>query len=625
MKKKAIGILSVTSRGFGFVTPEDPNLKEDIFIPKRYMSSAADKDLVEVEITTKKNNVKGPEGIISNIIKRAKSHIIGVIISCNKSHYIAFIPSLINRYAEVKSKKKLKKGDRILIKVIDWTEENLHVIGSFSKLFGNIKDPEIDVEIALYDYNIDSVFSKKTLLDIENLKKEPQEKDLKNRVDFTALNCITIDPKTAKDFDDAISLKRNGQGGFDLGVHIADVAHYVKDDTYLDKDAFSRCNSTYFPGRCIPMLPEKLSNGLCSLKENVIRLTVSVKMQFDATGNLKDYQIVRSYIKSRKRLSYEKAYEIYKKQEKSTLFTQIENMVNLSKLLKQKRLERGSIDFALNEAKVVVDKKGSPLRIELVEYDITHQMIEEFMLKANEIVAQHLEKKGKSLIFRIHEEPNPETFEDFYQYAKILGFKLPKKPNHRDIQHLFEQAKDTPFLEQLSISFIRNMKVALYSPDNIGHYGLALNHYTHFTSPIRRYSDLVIQRLLFDEKQSRDIDLIAKKCSEKERNSFKAEMNIIYLKKLRLLNSYLKKHPSKVFNATISKIKPYFIYFEIEDFFIEGSVHISELHEDYFIFNSKKLSMEGEWTDINYNVGDKIQVKPKEINLALMKVSWKII
>lgn len=264
------------------------------------------------------------------------------------------------------------------------------------------------------------------------------------------------------------------------------------------------------------MLPPELSNELCSLKPKVKRLTISVIAEFDASGTLIDYQIFRSCIKSRKRLTYKEALAIIQKRKKSPLLPLLERMVELCNLLKQKRFDRGSIDFAIAEGVVIVDKNGEPERIERVEYDITHQMIEEFMLKANEIVAVHLNKMGKELIYRIHDEPSAETFEDFYNYARALGFFLPPKPTPRDIQKLFEQAKDSALASQLSVSFIRSMKLAFYSPENIGHYGLALEHYCHFTSPIRRYTDLIIQRLLFNEEDPKaDLTEIAEVCSAK--------------------------------------------------------------------------------------------------------------
>ncbi|MBI3237037.1 MAG: RNB domain-containing ribonuclease, partial [Chlamydiales bacterium] len=283
-------------------------------------------------------------------------------------------------------------------------------------------------------------------------------------------------------------------------VHIADVAHYVKPGSALDQEAIIRCNSTYFPGTCIPMLPEQLSNELCSLKPEVVRLTVSVLMDFDKEGTLIGHEVVRSCIYSAKRFTYFEAKDVLDKKVKSPYAKSLELMVELCQLLKKKRHERGSIDFALPETVILIDEKGEPTGVKKIEYDITHQLVEEFMLKANEMVAKELNLRKRPVLYRVHEEPSEENFTDFYQFARSLGFTLPAKPTPIDIQEMFDEAKKSPHSHQLSVAFIRSMRLAQYSPNNIGHFGLALEHYSHFTSPIRRYSDLVTQRLLFNEE-----------------------------------------------------------------------------------------------------------------------------
>ena len=301
-------------------------------------------------------------------------------------------------------------------------------------------------------------------------------------------------------------------------------------------------------------------------------------------------------------------------------------MVELCHLLKQKRFERGSIDFSIPDNVLIVDSHGEPQRIETHEYDITHQMIEEFMLKANEIVATHLSRLGHMLIYRIHEEPASETFEDFYAFARSLGFKLPKNPDHKDIQHLFKEAKDSPLLVQLSIAFIRSMKLAAYSPDNIGHYGLALDHYCHFTSPIRRYSDLVIQRLLFDElPKNTDLQKVALDCSEKERISFRAETSVTQLKKLRLAQKFYNADPGRIYPATITKTKPFALFFEIKELGIDGSFHISEIGNDYFEYSQKKMSFRGKRTGKTFCIGQEILVRLDRLDLICRQAVWSCV
>jgi ribonuclease R len=464
-------------------------------------------------------------------------------------------------------------------------------------------------------------FDEKVKNEAKNLKITT--KDLDDRVDLTNLRAITIDPKTAKDYDDAISIQKNKNNTFSLGVHITDVAFFVKQNSYLDIEARKRGNSTYFPSKCVPMLPTELSNNLCSLKENEIRLTVSVLIDFDENGELIKYDIVKSYIKSRKRFSYEQAFEILESTKKNEYKKDLENLKNLALLLKKKRFDRGSIDFALSDSVIILDKNENPIKVEIVEYDITHQMIEEFMLKANEIVATHIDKKKKNLIFRIHEEPSIENLEEFFNFARSLGFYLPKKPKTEDLQKLFIEAKNTKLLKLLSINFIKSMRLAIYSKENIGHFGLALTHYTHFTSPIRRYSDLVIQRILFDEEDS-DINLskISKFTSDKERNSAKAENSVIYLKKLRLLKTFYKKDPNKKYLATITKIKPFGIIFEIEELLLDGFINLSDIEYDYFIYEITYLK--GRRTKEMLKLGDKIHLKIKSIDLIMLDVKYFI-
>ncbi len=608
-------------KGFGFVSVS--GLDKDVFIPKQYMGNAVNGDTVEIEITG--SAPKGPEGRVIAILKRSRSHLGCTILEKEKSHYLAHAMLLGPQktvYVKPSRKCKLDVGDRIICKVLDWNTNESAVSAEFVTRIGNISDPSCDVSAAIEEFELQSDFSKEA---IEEAKAYGKRISSKGRLDLTKLETVTIDPDTAKDFDDAISLTQDEKGHFFLGVHIADAAWYVKKGSHLDSEAFARCNSTYFPGTCLPMLPEALSTELCSLKPNVKRLTISVLSEFDPTGSLIDTQIVRSCIKSRKRFTYEEAFEVLEKRKKSPYLPLLERMVALCKLFKQKRRERGSIDFAMSDGKIVVDEKGAPVKIVQVDYDITHQMIEEFMLKANEIVSIHLAGLGKEQIFRVHEEPSNEAFEDFYSYARALGFFLPSKPSPADLQQLFEKAKDSPLAPQLSVSFIRSMKQALYSPENIGHFGLALEHYCHFTSPIRRYTDLVIQRLLFDEvADDADLSAIALACSEKERLSMRAENSVVLLKKLRLAAAALEMSPSKSYTVAITKTKPFAIFFEVGEFALEGSVHVSELGNDYFEYNPKTLSFRGSRTGRTFSIGSQVSVRLASVDLIRQNASWEI-
>lgn len=617
------GPISVHPKGFGFISqPEGP----DVFVPKQFMNDAVDGDEVKVEVNPIVS-AKGPEGKVVAILKRNRTHLAGTVLTESHRHYTAYSPLLgPDKPIWVKADKGvLKEGDRIICKILNWSNESDLVEGELSERIGHISDPSIDIQAAVQEFQLPDRFSEEVVAEARKFGAKVSPKEAKKRYDISDWECVTIDPITAKDFDDAITLTRDEKGHYILGVHIADVAHYVPSGGILDQEAFRRCNSTYFPGKCVPMLPEELSNELCSLKPNVKRLTQSVFAEFDPKGDLVGYQIERTCIKSQKRFSYEEAFEVLQKKKKSPHLPLLERMVELCHLLKQKRMERGSIDFSMPADVIQVNPHGVPTGIVRSEYDITHQMIEEFMLKANELVAIHLASQGKPLIYRVHEMPAAESLKDFYAFARSLGFSLPQTPTRRDIQKMFQEAHSSPLLPQLSVSFIRSMRLAAYSPENLGHYGLALEHYCHFTSPIRRYTDLIIQRLLFDElPPEADVEAVATACSEKERVSFRAESSVVILKKLRLAKMSLDEDAERIYPATITKVKPFAIFFEVPAFALEGTIHVSQIGGDFYEFNPTKMSFRGSRTGKTFSAGQPIQVKLEAINFILLQSQWKI-
>ena len=621
------GVLRMHPKGFGFVIPDDSALHpEDIFIPKHLTDNAVEGDHVEVAINLESRSDKGPEGKIVSVTKRARKHLGATIrhIALN-GEITAYAPLLgISKpvLVEAPEESTLQIGDRVILDVQEWGNDKEPTRCTFSHLIGNIEDPSWDVPAAVEEFDIRSTFPKAAVEQAKAHGTSAQAKELKKRLNLSKEECFTIDPDTAKDFDDALNISKDRKGGYKLGVHIADVAHYVPPGTPLDKEAMARSNSTYFPGTCIPMLPEELSNELCSLKPDVIRLTVSVLMEFDKSGTLLKHTIARSYIQSKKRFTYGEAKEVLDGK-KSPHTKALKHMVELCHLLKKKRYERGSIDFSLPELVVMINKKGEPEGLQRIEYDITHQLVEEFMLKANEMVATELNQRGKRLIYRIHEMPQEENFADFLQFARTLGLTVPLKPTHQDLQAIFEEAKKTPYFQQLSVGFIRSMKLAQYSPDNVGHFGLALEHYCHFTSPIRRYSDLIIQRLLFDEEpKEMNIEQIAQRCSEQERVSFRAEMSVKTLKKLRLLSKYFQEDPNREYNAIITKIKPFGLFFELQDLMMEGFLHISELENDYFVYDEKRSILTGRSSGKIHQLGAPIKVRLSHVDLIKIESGW---
>jgi ribonuclease R len=624
-----IGTLRLHHRGFGFVIPDHKTEHpDDIFIPKHLTDNAVDGDRVEVCVSPNVSE-KGPEGKILSVLERGRSHLAGIIYEISgDGSYLVHSP-LLGASKRVIAKPgtlpPLQKGDRIIMKAISWGDQTAPTIGEVSHCLGNILDPACDIPSAIEEFELRGLFPQSVVAEASQFGTETKKSDLKGRLNLTKTTTVTIDPETARDFDDALSISKDRKGHYHLNVHIADVAHYVKPGSALDAEAVQRCNSTYFPGACVPMLPEELSNNLCSLKPDVIRLTQSVLMEFDKSGSLVNYSIERTYIKSCKRFSYEEAFEVLQEKKKSPLLKHLQLMVELCGLLKKKRNDRGSIDFALPELMVVVDAQGKPTGTKWIEYDITHQMVEEFMLKANEIVSTHLDRLGKPQLFRVHEEPAEENMRDFLQLARSFGFMVPETPTKQDLQKLFEEAKKSPYATQLCVGFIRSMKLAIYSPENVGHYGLSLEHYCHFTSPIRRYSDLIIQRQLFEEEVPlSSLEEIALRCSDQERVSFRAEMSVKTLKKLRLIKGQIDEDPSRHYKALITKIKPFGVYFELKELFLEGFLHISELEDDYFIYQQTAGQLFGKFSGKKHYVGEEITVSVVNLNLITQEMQWEL-
>ncbi len=626
LKKEEVfnGVISMHSRGFGFVTIDRPSpYQVDIFIPRHLTQNAVDRDRVEV-VVTNEDSGKGPEGRVVAITKRTHSHIAGVIERVFHNEARAYVPLLgENSFVKVESDEalKLKRGDRVVMEVLKWGDKNEAHQARATHTIGSIDDPSCDVKAAIEEFSLRDDFPIEVVEEAKRFGREVTKNDLEGRVDYRDITALTIDPDTAKDFDDAISISKT-KSGYELIVHIADVSYYVKSGSNLDKEAFLRCNSTYFPGSCIPMLPEALSNELCSLKPDVDRLTLSVVMQFNNSGELTKREMHRGVIRSRKRFTYKGAFEILKG--KSSPFAkELKLMEELCLLLKKQRKLRGSIEFNVPELAIRVDEEGHPEGFDTIEYDITHQMIEEFMLKANESVATHLDKKNIDLTFRVHEEPDQGNIDQFVKMAAALGFKVSTTPDPTELQELFTEASKSPFGPFLITSYIRSMKLAHYSANNIGHFGLSLTHYCHFTSPIRRYSDLVVHRILMGEEETKErLDEVSKRASERERISAKAEGHVKLIKKLRYLQRKDREDPYSEFEAVVVKIKPAGIAFEILGFELSGFLPLSEIAFDYFTFDEKRQSLYGRQSKVTISIGDKLTMLLQEVDLVRLDAKW---
>lgn len=612
------GTIFVHPRGFGFVSSEG---SDDIFIPKDSTANAMDGDTVEAEVTSR--SAKGLEGVVLSIIKRGREEIVGTVCRLFDKTALVVCPMLgPGKTVEIKKPKKLSVGDRIVMQLGDRTSGDAGPLCSFKYSLGSIDDASRDIACSLIEYGLSSTFTEEQLQAAASFGETIPEGPHPGREDLRHLDCFTIDPASARDFDDALSIEKKGELT-ELGVHIADVAHYIKPHSPLDLEAKIRCNSTYFPGECVPMLPEALSNGLCSLRPNVDRMTMSVFMVFDESGELKSHRIVRGIIHSKRRFTYEEAKEILDGKASDRFEKEIQAMHALASKLRQARRERGSVEFAAKEAVINIDAGGMPTGITYVEHDISHQLVEEFMIKANAVVAGHLTQKQKRTIYRIHEEPDEGSREDFVRMANLLGYKIPGNPSPEQIQEVLNSERDTAAGMQLAISYIRSMKLAVYTPDNIGHFGLSLEHYCHFTSPIRRYPDLIVQRILFDENdKNASLDQICETCSKQERISARAEGSVTHLKKLRLAKKLYKQDPKKTYRGLIKEVKPAGIVFSIEEVATEGFLPIGALCPEFLTYNPRAAALESK--SYSFALFSPIEVQIERVDLINSKCRWQI-
>jgi ribonuclease R len=620
------GTISTHPRGFGFVNQPSP--KEDIFIPKAAMNGAIDGDVVDIVTNLVSCSPKGPEGRVLNVVERKRSTLVGTVTESQGKQaiiYSSLLGELHPIVCQLKPSEKVKKGDRVVLKVLSWGQKKEPTECLLDRVLGNVADPRIDIPFVVEESGIRHEFSKATIEEAQQFGTRVKPSELKNRTDVRDLECITIDPDTAKDFDDAISIEMIGST-YRVGVHIADVSHYVRPNSALDIEARQRCNSTYFPNTCNPMLPRELSENLCSLKPKVARLTVSVFFDVTESGDISEWEIVRSVIKSQQRLTYSDAKRILDGTMKSAHAPLLHRMAHVCELLKNRRRERGSVQLYVPELIVKIDDMGCPTGMERVEYDITHQMVEELMLKANEIVAIQLGRNGKEVSYRVHEEPAEEALRDFSSLVASFGFHLPEVPTPQDMQQFFLEAEGSPHASYLAVCYIKSMRQACYSPDNIGHYGLSLEHYCHFTSPIRRYIDIIIHRLLLEEGPDRDaLATICQAASEQERISARAEGSVCLIKKLRYLSQEQKRSPKKLYDAIITRVKPFGIFFDVVDIMLEGFLHVSELEDDYFLFNDDTSQLEGRNFGICYRSGEHLSVLCDRVDIVMQEASWHMV
>jgi ribonuclease R len=631
---KITGTLQLTQGGFGFVISKDSKMR-DIFVAARNLSTAFNGDTVEVLLFANQKG-KNLEGQVIKVVKRKKEEIVGTLRKTNSFYFIKPDGQDLQRdiYLSKKNLKGAKTGNKVLVGNIKWENPDLNPEGEVIEILGIAGSRDTEIISLAREFNLQYRFSEKVQEEADAIPIDISTEDIDHRVDFRLKNVFTIDPEDAKDFDDALSITLLDNDNYSVGIHIADVSNYVTYNTNLDKEAFDRGNSVYLVGKVIPMLPEKLSNNICSLVPGKDRLTYSVIAEITKRGKLVDYKINKTVINSKRRFSYEEVQEIIEKED-GDFVNEILKLNSLAQILRKKRMREGSIDFFSPEVKFELDEEGVPLRIIKKEAKQSNMLVEEFMLLANKIVAKHIAapEKGnvRPFIYRVHDLPDKEKIIEFAKFVRSLGYSFDPgaASKSNQFQILMQSVKDTEEEAVISEVAIRSMAKAVYSTHNIGHYSLGFKYYTHFTSPIRRYADLMVHRLLYQylEKKGKfryplkELEEISDHISITERNAVDAERQSIKLKQV----EFLQNHIGDEFHAIISGVAHFGIFVKVTDILAEGLVKLRDLESDFYVYDEKKYALVGRATKKQFRLGDKIRVQLIRVDIEKSELDFIIL
>ena len=640
--KELIGTFTSHSKGFGFVEIEGRD--EDLYIPENFVNGAFHKDTVRVSLLSGHSagqNGRRQEAQVIEILARGMKQIVGIYDKSNKN-YGFVIPDNTkigeDIFVPAERSKGAVTGHKVVCEITDYGRNNRKPEGKITEVLGHVNDPGVDIMSIVRGYELPVEFSEKIMHQAERVANEVSGADMEGRSDLRGVQMVTIDGEDAKDLDDAVSLTKDG-ALYRLGVHIADVTNYVQENSALDWEARERGTSVYLVDRVIPMLPHKLSNGICSLNAGEDRLALSCLMTIDQKGEVVSHEIVESVIRVDRRMSYTSVKKILEDRDEAecreyeALVPMFELMRELAGILRAKRKKRGSIDFDFPESRIILDRQGHPLEIKPYERNVATKIIEDFMLIANETVAEHFHWMELPFVYRTHDNPDPEKISKLGTFIRNFGYSIKSRQEEihpKELQKLLAKIEDTPEEALIARLTLRSMKQAKYTINCTGHFGLACPYYCHFTSPIRRYPDLQIHRIIKEQLRGRlnekriehyneILPEVAKHSSEMERRADEAERETDKLKKV----EFMEHHIGEVYEGVISSITAWGVYVELPNT-IEGMIHVSMLPGDFFYYDEETYEMVGQATDIRYKLGQKLMVRVNATDKILRTIDFVI-
>jgi ribonuclease R len=627
-----VGRLSTIKSGDGFVLPEDG--AQDVFVRAQDFNSAMDGDQVVVRIEGRPRG-RNPFGSVIKVLERSTPTLVGTYHLSRRFGYVVPRNRKVVRDVLIPQGEDGGAADRdvVVVRITSYGDSKLPMVGTVERVLGPIDDPGVDVLSVLYGHGLPLEFPPEVEAAAEMAARSEKPVAGQGRRDCRDLHVFTIDPADAKDHDDALSVEPAGEGLWEVGIHIADVGHYVEEGGTVDVEALSRGTSVYLVDRVVPMLPHALSSDVCSLRPDGDRLAVSLFAVLDREGRVRSHRFERTLIRSRHRLSYEQVQDVLDGVTPidPTTDEALHRLDELARVLRRIRLERGSIDFDLPEARVILGSEGDPIDIQRVLRLESHRLIEDFMLLANEIVASEASRRSLPVLFRVHEPPTSQKAESLGEFLTGFGLHLPKRKLHpKDLQKLLARVEGKPESNLISTVVLRSMQRARYSKENLGHFGLAADNYCHFTSPIRRYPDLVTHRVVVrafveglpvPESWSRDLEAVAERSSEREQLAAAAERDSVELKKI----EFMERHLGEEFDGTISGVTSFGFFVLLDDFFVEGLVHVNALQDDYYEFHDDDYVLVGTRRGRRFRLGDRVRVEVARLDKEERHVDFMLV